>query len=208
MKRFTVVFGAVLIVLAAAGLVLAQAKPQDKSMADQQKAMQEAVMKAGAVNENHALLKPLIGKWKSAIKTWESPTGMPQTSEGSSTAMSLYDGRFVMEDLKSTMMGMPFQGMSVTGYDNLQKKFCIFWIDNSSTAFFLFMGTYDPMKKAFTYTSKWTMPMGQVWDVRMVIRVVSNDEHVQEMHVTMPGMKEYKTMEITYTRAKGTMGGD
>jgi hypothetical protein len=208
MKRTMVVFWAALIVLATAGTVLARADSQNKPVTDQQKAMEEAVMKAGAVTENHALLKPLVGKWNGAIRTWDSPTAMAQPSQGSSEAVSLYDGRFVMEKFKATMMNMPFQGMSVTGYDNLQKEFCLFWIDNNSTAFFLFRGTYDAVKKAFTYASKWTMPMGQTWDVRMVIRVVSPDEHVQEMYVTMPGQKEYRTMEIVSTRVKGTTGGN
>lgn len=195
-------------VLAISILGLAQSNPQNKPMSDQEKAMMDAMMKAAAVTENHALLKPFVGKWNGAVTTWESPTAAPQTSQGSSVAASIFDGRFVQESFKSTMMNMPFVGMSITGYDNMAKKFCVFWIDNTSTAFYLFTGAYDPAKKAFTYTSKWPSPMGGTWDVRMVMTVVSPDKHIQEMFMTMPGQKEYKNMEIVYTRVKGISGGN
>jgi hypothetical protein len=104
------------------------------------------------------------------------------------------------------MMNMPFEGMSITGYDNMQKKYCLFWIDNTSTAFNLFSGNYDPAKKAFAYTSKWENPMGGTTSVRMTIRVVSPDEHIQEMYMPGPDGKDYKSMEIVYTRVKKTSG--
>ncbi len=208
MKKMTgiVLFAAAFLAVSVLGL--AQGQTQAKQPTEQEKAMMDAMMKAAAVSENHALLKPFVGKWTAVVKTWESPTAEPQTSQGSSTAMSLYDGRFVMENFKSTMMNMPFEGMSITGYDNIQKKFCVFWIDNTTTAFAFYAGTYDPAKKVFSYTSKWMSPMGGTWDVRMVMTVVSPDEHIQQMFMTMPGQKEYKNIEIVYTRVKKVMGGN
>jgi hypothetical protein len=208
MKKTTGIVFFLAAFLAASSLGLARGAAQNKPLTDQEKAMMDAMMKAAAVNENHALLKPLIGKWNAAVTTWESPTAAPQTSQGSSEAVSLYEGRFVMENFKSTMMNMPFQGMSVTGYDNVLKKFCVFWIDNSSTAFSFYSGSYDPIEKVFNYTSKWMSPRGGTWDVRMAVTIVSPDEHTQQMFMTMPGQKEYKSIEIRYTRVKKVSGGD
>ncbi len=58
-----------------------------------------------------------------------------------------------------TMMGQPFEAIQIMGYDNMLKKFQTFWIDNTSTAFFLLYGTYDAAKKTRTDTTKLADPM-------------------------------------------------
>ena len=199
MKKIVCFSCLALALIAAAGVGIAQTK---SSPQDQQKAMEAAMQKAMAVTENHALLTQFVGKWAGAAATWEMPGAKPMKSTSTSEITSIMGGRFIMEKFMGNMMNMPFEGLRVAGYDNMQKKFVTFWVDNTSTAFFLFSGTYDAAKKTFTDLSKWPDGMGGIMDVRMVTRVVSPDEHIQEMYMTMPGQKEYKNMEIDYKRVK------
>ena len=197
--RKTVLFLSVALIVAA-GVGFAQAKPAQQQ--DMQKAMQDYMMKAAAVTENHALLAQFVGKWTGTATTWQMAGAQPEKSAATSEVTSIMGGRFIVEKFTGTMMNMPFEGMRVVGYDNMQKKFMTFWIDNNSTAFFMFTGTYDAAKKTFTDLSKWADGMGGMMDVRMVTRIVSPDEHIEEMYMSIAVAKEYKGMEIDYKRAK------
>jgi hypothetical protein len=65
-------------------------------------------------------------------------------------------------------------------------------------------GTCDPDGKIITMTGEASDPMSgktnQKW--RTVLRIESKDKHVFEMYGPGPDGKEFKQMEITYTRAK------
>jgi len=194
MKNIMIIVSAVVIFLSVTSGVLAQPSQQD-----QQKAM-EAYMRAMAVTENHAQLKYFVGKWDVKSTMWTFPGAPPSTSQNTGEATSVLGGRFILTNFKGSMMGQPFEGIQITGYDNMQKKYMTFWIDSSSTAFFLLSGTYDAAKKTWTDSGQWADPMGETTSVRSVTRIVSPDEYVYEMYMGMPDGKEFKSLENHYFR--------
>ena len=196
MKKIILISSVALAIILSAGMLFSQ-----QSQEDQQKAT-EAYMKAMAVTENHVLLKYFVGKWDVASTMWQFPGNPPETSRNTSESLLIMGGRFLMEKFSGTMMNMPFEGMRIAGYDNIQKKFLTFWIDNTSTAFFLLTGTYDPATKTWTDIGKWADPMGGTMPVRMVTRILGPDECIQEMYMGLPDGKEFKSMEDRYTRVK------
>jgi len=101
------------------------------------------------------------------------------------------------------MMEQPFKGIQIVGYDNFKKKYVTFWIDNSSTPFFLTSGNFDESGKVLTETGAWPDFMtGGTSEVRMVTKIVSDDKIVYEMYMIGPDGKEFKTMENTSNRKK------
>lgn len=98
------------------------------------------------------------------------------------------------------MMGMPFEGISVVGYDNVRKVIQSTWIDNMGTSIMFLEGKWDDASRSCTLTGKATDPMkgGQV-DVREVFTVIDDNNHKMEMYMTQDG-KEIKTMEILWKR--------
>jgi hypothetical protein len=88
---------------------------------------------------------------------------------------SILGGRFIMMKYSGTMMGQPFEGIQIVGYDNMQGKYLTFWIDNSSTAFFLLSGTYDAAKKTWTDSGRWADPMGE----RLPSRFIKNNSSLE-----------------------------
>jgi Protein of unknown function (DUF1579) len=163
--------------------------------------MMKKVEAAGAPGEHHKALTPLIGEWKAEVKAYMSPDGPPMVSNGTSKTEWALDGRFVSEEFKGTVMGKPFHGMGLTGFDNLKQKYVSTWVDTMSTAIMNSEGTADEAKKVFTFTSKMDCPMTGEKDmpVKLVLRITSQDNHTFEMHDPRKGEKS-KTMEITYTR--------
>ena len=161
----------------------------------------------GTPGENQKRLDPLIGKWDYETRWWLSSDTEPQTSKGSGEYTWLFDGRYVEQEVTTPAQGpdgKPFRGLGLTGYDNMKKEYVFVWLDNMSTGVMTGTGTYDPAKKEITFKGESPDPLsGQLhkpW--RAVTRIVSNDKHVFEMHVAGPDGKEFKEMEITYTRAK------
>jgi hypothetical protein len=169
---------------------------------DQQKAM-EVYMKLMALSENHDYLKSFAGRWNVKTIMWTFPGTPPSVSQNSSEGSLIMGGRFLMMKYGGTMMGQPFEGLQIAGYDNLQKKYVIFWIDNTSTAFYLTSGTLDTSGKVMTETGDWQEPMtGGTVKVRSVTRIISPDEFAYESFLTGADGKEFKTMESHAIRVK------
>ena len=168
---------------------------------DQAKAM-EAYMKAGAVTADHKALKYFAGRWRVEGKMWAAPGAPPTESVNSNEGEMILGGRYVRLTYRGEMMGQPFEGLQISGYDNIAKAYTTFWIDNSSTSFYLLKGTYDAAKKTYTFTGRWADPVGGDTPVRMVIKIVSPDEYVSETYMKLPDGKEFLGMVDRSVRIK------
>lgn len=175
---------------------------QEPSQEDQQK-MMEAYLKMSALNENHAYLKNFTGEWAVLTKGWMFPGAEPAVSEGISKGEMLMGGRFLKMHFKGSMFGQPFEGLQIIGYDNLQEKYVTFWIDSTSTAFYMMSGTRDKDTNVTKDTGEWPDPMtGGTMKVRDVIELISEDEFKYEMYMAGPEGKEFKTLEYIAKRKK------
>lgn len=159
-------------------------------------AMMEAAAKPG---ENHAFLSRMEGEWTFTNTMWMAPGQPPMKSEGTSSKKMIFGGRYLEENTSGEMMGMGFDGRGVTGYDNTAEGFAGTWIDSMSTMIATVKG--ERAGDTLTMRGEYLDPMSmQTLQVRYVTRVVSDDEHVFEYYMTMPGAPEAKSMEIVYTR--------
>ena len=167
---------------------------------DAMDAMWEAVAKPGP---EHEMFKEMAGKWKTKMTSyWENPEE-PTVAEGVSDIKVIMDGRYAVESFKSEYDGKPFEGMGITGYDNVKKKYVSTWMDNMGTGIMHSEGTYDESTKTLTMHGSSATPMGDM-KMRMENKDVSKDKSIFTMYTMMPGpsgkMEEVKTMEIEYTR--------
>ena len=131
------------------------------------------------------------------------PGEPPQVSEGSSEHRLVLGGRFLEQVYKGTSMGMPFEGIGYTGYDNYKGKFVGTWMDNMGTMIMTSIGTYSPMNKTFNFTARMDdVVKGKEIEMRDVIRIIDRDNSIAEMFCPGPDGKEFKTMELIYKRKK------
>ncbi|MEZ4802794.1 MAG: DUF1579 domain-containing protein [Gelidibacter sp.] len=159
----------------------------------------EASMKPG---EQHKWLASMDGYWNAKVSMWMDPSQPPSVSEATTTNEMIMNGLYQRSTHTGNMMGMPFHGESVTGYDNINKKFVSTWIDNMGSGIMYMDGNYDDKSKTLTMTGKMTDPTnGKEMDVKETMMVNSPDSYTFEMFMVHDG-KETKTMEIVYTRAK------
>lgn len=169
---------------------------------DQEK-MMKAYAKLMAVNENHEFLKNFAGKWNVTTTTWAMPGAEPSVAENHAEAEMFFEGRFLKMKFKGTMMGQPFEGLQIIGYDNLKKKIISFWVDSTGTSFYLLEGTLDPKTNKITETGIWPDPMtGENMNVKSVTTLVSKDEYIYQMFMIGPDGTEFKSMENRSIRKK------
>lgn len=197
-KKYSLILG---LCFALAGFIVSTGIAQEGQQMDPE--MMAAYMKLNAPNENHAFLKNFVGEWEVTAKGWMQPGAEPIVSKGSAKAEMICGGRFLKLEFKSTMFGQPFEGIQIMGYDNYQKKNISFWIDSSSTAFYLTEGSRDEDTKKIVETGVWQDPMGgEDMNVRNTTTLVSKDEYTFEMIMILPDGTEFKSMEYRSTRKK------
>ena len=119
-----------------AALLVAPAFAQEgemPQMTPEQQAEMEAYMKAGALGPQHEAMAKHVGTYDVAIKSWMDPAAPPMESKGMAIRTLHMGGRVMHEEFQGDMMGMPFTGLSRSGYDNVSGKYWSTWTDSMST---------------------------------------------------------------------------
>jgi len=195
--------------LAAALLVPFIAAGQDAAnpAADEQARMMQEMMtrwkEISTPGDMHKKLEAFVGVWDAESKMLMGEE--PQVSRGSAEYSWVMGGRYLRQDYSGEMMGTPFKGMSLTGYDNFAKKYVGIWIDDMSTTIATMDGHMNQDGTVLTMFGKmdeWaTGEIGKT--VKYVFRILDKDHHLFEIHDMAIGEPNTKVMEIRYTRRKG-----
>jgi hypothetical protein len=186
----------------AAALVATIVVADDKKPAVDEKAMMEAMMKLGAPGPEHKKLDPLAGEFTYTAKFWMAPGAPPMEMSGTSKTTWIMGGRFLQDDTSGPAQGgmPPFQGLGLTGYDNITKKYVGSWVDSMGTSITQMTGEIDAAGKMLTFHYEEFDPtIGKKAKVRQVIHINSHD---MEFYKIMPDGTEMKTGEIKNTRKK------
>ncbi len=176
----------------------APGKPPE--MTAEQKAEMEAYMKAGTPGAPHKAMAATAGTYEAKVKSWHEPGGPATEETGTATRSMALDGRVLVEEFNGSMMGMPFSGKGMRGYDNVTGKHWATWMDSMSTGLMVSEGTCDD-KSGCKFTGSWNDPVkkGPV-TARMTSKWTSPTVEVFEMYGPGRDGKETKMMEITYTK--------
>jgi len=163
-------------------------------------AMMEMYKKLAMPGEPHKLFATLAGSWTTTTKSWMDPSKPPMESTGTAEMKMLLDGRFLYQEFTGEMMGQPFSGVGIDGYDNIQKKYVTTWMDTMGTGIFQMEGTASPDGKTITLRGQHPEPGGGHMSHRAIWTLVDPNTQTFHMYGTHHGGKEMKMMEITYTR--------
>lgn len=173
-------------------------------MSAEEKAMMEAWMKAMTPGPQHQHLAAHTGTWSGTVKLWQAPGAPPEISQASSQRTLGLGGRVLIDHWTGSMMGMPFEGMGMTGYDNAAKRWWSTWSDNFGTGVMISYGNCaeDPTQGC-TYSATFFDPTtGQEGKSRSVVSWPTPDQEKMEMFMVGPDGKEFKSMEILVRRQK------
>jgi len=182
----------------------ASAFADEKTIPPMDQAKMDAWIKASTPGEEHKLLQQYVGKWDHTIKMWTAPGSAVSESKGTTEVESLLGGRFIRQSVKGVSMGQEFEGIGITGFDNIQKQFSTFWIDNMSTASMIGKGSFDKAKNVIMDEGSFSCPESSTGkrSYRAVWTLPVKDSYKYEMYTTDDKGKEFRMMEIVYTKAK------
>lgn len=216
MKLSMFALGAALTLQVASSGALAQAALQDTKQPSkpatpapaaaaqpEMEDMMKAVMEAGTPGKEHKLLDPMAGKWTVKAAFWMDPGAPPMEMDAKATNEWIMGGRFLKMSYAGEFMGAPFEGMGLTGFNNISGQFETLWLDNMGTGIMTGFGSVSADGKTFTFHSEYDDPMsGSRKKTREVIVIDSKDQHTMMSYEILPDGAEQKTMKLVYTRAK------
>ena len=189
----------VFVSLTANVAILAQEHPQS----EEEQKMMKVWMEYATPGENHKYFEYFVGDWEVMSKMWMKPGTEPEVSKGENTSELILGGRYLKSHAKGTMMGMSYEGISITGYDNFKKEYITLWIDNAGTGFYLTSGNLDKASKTRIETGLWDDIMtGGKSKVKCLTKVIDENKYMFEMYSPDPTGKEFMSGEIVYTRKK------
>ena len=191
--------------LAAAALpALAQeAAGADPKMSAEQQAQMQAYIAAGTPGDAHRHLQQMTGNYDLEIRSWHDPSAPASVEKGTATRRMMLGDRVLVEEVSSSMMGRPFTGFGMHGYDNVTGKHWSTWNDSMSTGLMVSEGSCDAAG-ACTFVGSWMDPVTKKEVTsRMTTRWANPTTEIFEMYGPGPDGKEMKMMEIVYSKRQG-----
>ena len=179
--------------------------PKDKAWIPIDSAMMDKAWKESmTLGEPHKMLAKGAGTWSGDVTMWMANGAPPMKSTATMVTNMVFNGLYQQSKHKGDMMGAPFEGMSTTGYDNTKKEFFSTWIDNMGSGILVTTGNWDDGNKTITLSGTMKNPAnGLDCSVREVFKMVDDNNQILEMYGPDPQTgKEFKSMEIKYTRKK------
>lgn len=165
----------------------------------------KAFIHAATPGKMHARLAQDVGVWHGKNTMWMSPDAEPVQTDCSITTAPLLDGRFTRCEMKGEMPGMgPYNGLMISGYDNITEKFVCTWIDNVSTSMANGEGELSKDGKTITWNFTCNCPLTKKpVAMKQVETMTGKDSKTLELFGAEPKSgKQYKMMQIELTRKK------
>ena len=163
-------------------------------------AMMAAWMKAMTPAEGHHRLAPLVGTFVARTTFWMAPGAPGDSHDGVSEHDWVLGGRFVQQRYRGTAMGMPFEGIGYTGFDNVRGKYASTWMDTMGTGIMNSVGTGKPTESQIgSVCTAWEAGAGMV-EIQGMIRIQDHDHHTFELRRKGPNGKTFRNMLVEYKR--------
>jgi hypothetical protein len=151
--------------------------------------------------KEHEMLAKMVGNWNVATTMWMAPGAPPEKSDGTMVCEMIYGGRYQQAKFNGTAMGMPFEGTSLTAFDNGKKVFINIWMDNMGTGVMYCEGKYDEKTKNIVFEGTMFDPLkGKDIKFKEIMIQKDDNNYVMEMYANDDAGKEFKTLEIIYNR--------
>ena len=151
----------------------------------------------------HKMMESWNGRWEADISMWQTPGSPVEKSKSVTVNKMLLGNRYQQSTHTGNMMGMPFEGISTMAYDNAKKIFISTWIDNMGTGLMTLQGPWNESSKTISLTGNMVNPSagnGKEERVRETFTVIDDHTQLMEMFGVGPDGKEFKNMEIKFTR--------
>lgn len=139
----------------------------------------------------------LVGRWNATVKT-TAPGAPPSEVSGTEINSAVCDGLWVWSDFTSTMLGQPFEGHALTGYDPASGEVVSYWIDSSTAALSPRTGTFDSKTRTLTATGTAYDSRGRPLPLRET--AVWKDTQARSQRLQLGSGERVTTIAIAFER--------
>lgn len=200
MNTRTIITGAVLTVLFFAFPALAQEDGEMPAMSPEKQAEMMAWMKLAQPGPHHEHLAPFVGQWKGEVQMWMGPDAPELTEESTAEVTWIMGGRFLQWKQTGAFGGMPYESLTVEGYNNGEERYEAFMIDTFGTLMVMSEGSCSEDGKKRVMTTEFNDVVNGG-----IIKYRTEYEWIDEDHFTHSGFMdsgegEFKNMLITFER--------
>jgi hypothetical protein len=121
--------------------------------------------KLGSPGAEHKSLQKLVGTWELSVEGSQK--------KGTARLKSIWDGRFVTEEVTLPLGGFTLEWQSIYGYDKHKRKYTAVWVDNMDTNTESGEGDIDKEGKTLTFKGQHEDPRSKkletyLWRITMV----------------------------------------
>ena len=178
-----------------------EAAPAPASQAAHDAAIVKAMDNAMDPGEGQKKLEFLVGNFDVRVLVWVDPSKPPIESRAVSVSTWVLGHRYIQQMLSGFVMGEAWSGIGYAGFDNVQGKYVVCYMDSGSTGMEWFTGAMAPDGKsakltATTYDEMTHKPT----KVEMRLNITPDGQHQTELWQADPSGKMVKIMELDYRR--------
>ncbi len=155
--------------------------------------------------EAHERLGRMVGTWETEMTWWMEPGGPATTSRGSAEYSWLFDGRWLAQRYRGEIMGRPYEGFGLSGFDNLRRQAIDAWVDSESTGMTVSRGDWTADGTHLVLTGEMDDPMNDrlATAFRSVVTFHDDDHFTYEMQELLADAEPSTVMRIEYRRRDG-----
>ncbi|MFQ5506802.1 MAG: dienelactone hydrolase family protein [Planctomycetota bacterium] len=155
--------------------------------------------------ELHRVLWREVGVWDCTMKLFQ-PSQEASISKGTETTRLLAGGLWVVSDYEGELLGVPYHGHGVIGYDSARRKLVGTWVDSMSDRLSQMEGVYDAKTRTRTmWVDSIDPTTGKTRKDRHVLRYEGEDAMLFSIFVVRPGETDSKVIEVTMKRREKAM---
>ncbi|HSQ98403.1 MAG TPA: DUF1579 family protein [Sphingomicrobium sp.] len=131
-------------------LIAAAAAAQPAPAADMsEQAMNQWISSARPVAE-HDRLRAMTGRWKVRQRDWRGGAAPWNDAQGTATWRPVLGGRFMEQELVTSLKDHPYHGMELVGFDRDSGKYVGAWMDDFGTSLLPLEGNWDEKTRSLT----------------------------------------------------------
>jgi Protein of unknown function (DUF1579) len=168
----------------------------------EEKAMMEAWVKYATPGDAHKKMAALEGSWTAKVSQWMAPGAPAAESTATAEFKMILGGRYLSQSFSGTMMGQPFHGFGISGFDNAKKVTQTVWMDTFGTGMLQMTGSWDAAGALTETGSMDDFMTGKPMSFKAQMHMADNDHIHYEMWMSGPDGKMFKDLDIAYTRQK------
>ena len=120
----------------------------------------------------HQFLRGLTGTWTARVSLGSEVSG------GTWTTRSGPGGRWVVSDFSGELLGKPYEGHEVLGYDSASDTFIAIWVDSFARQPWTLSGRLDEAKGRMTWTRSARNREGRAYTATTLVEYVGEDHMI------------------------------